>query len=343
MKLKPVIFLLSLLLLSACDRKPEAIGDEIEVSIVAEQKLFEKLEPALNSALARTIYTPQPEPAFKLTYLSPDELNKAAIRPNIIMAGLLGSSDRTSGQVRAMLTPQIIQQVEKGESFLFRKEDPWAENQLLLVMAANDSAGLRQQIAENGDYIYSVLKDNVFKRMHEQLYSSYEKDELGEQLFDSYRWRVRVPHDFFLYRDEPDFNFIMLRRTSPERWLFVRWIDAESSADITEEWVIEQRTYIGKKFYEGDSVVDKYLTSAEVEFAGRRALMLQGLWENNKKIAGGPFRSFTFYDEDTKRIYTVDMAVFAPGMEKEPYIRQLEVMARTFRTEADLIREEPTS
>ena len=90
--------------------------------------------------------------------------------------------------------------------------------------------------------------------------------------------------------------------------------------------------------YERDQIAEHYLFIDETEFAGRRAIELRGLWENEVKVAGGPFKAFAFYDEDTGRAYLVDIAAFAPGQEKEVFIRQLEIMARTFQTAADIQR-----
>ena len=64
------------------------------------------------------------------------------------------------------------------------------------------------------------------------------------------------------------------------------------------------------------------------------AIQLTGVWQNDRETrpAGGPFRSYGFYDLNTQRLYLVDMAVFAPGKKKLPYLRQLDVMAQTFKT-----------
>ena len=45
--------------------------------------------------------------------------------------------------------------------------------------------------------------------------------------------------------------------------------------------------------------------------------------------------NYVFFDEYTNRIYMIDLAVFAPEFvsKKEPFIRQLEVIASTFTTQ----------
>jgi hypothetical protein len=69
-----------------------------------------------------------------------------------------------------------------------------------------------------------------------------------------------------------------------------------------------------------------------VAFAGRRALKISGIWENRTLLVGGPFRTYCFYDQDTGRRYMVDAAVYAAGTEKEPYLRQVDLIIGSFST-----------
>lgn len=50
---------------------------------------------------------------------------------------------------------------------------------------------------------------------------------------------------------------------------------------------------------------------------------------------GGAFVNYAFYDEPTKRIYLIDGMVFAPGFKKREFLRHMEAIAHTFRTQED--------
>ena len=47
---------------------------------------------------------------------------------------------------------------------------------------------------------------------------------------------------------------------------------------------------------------------------------------------GGPFLTYTFYDQESGRVYMIDGMVFAPGYEKREFLRQVEVIAHTFKS-----------
>jgi len=335
-KISFIILICLLLIPVGCQRKKEAVGREVVVTVVADPEVYKQVAPALSAALERIIRTPWPEQHFELVQLPPEQLSKIAVRPSIIMIGLLDKNDKTSKQVRAMLPEGMDEQVRAGKSFVFRREDPWAKNQILLVLAGTNADSLIGQIGANEDYLFNVLRRNLLKRTKNQMFSELEQKDIAEDLLEKYGWQVRVQHDYHLWKEYAHDNFVMLRRTAPERWFFVKWIESTDPSIITREWVLKQRYNIGQKYYEKDTIPDTMMTTREVDFNGRWALELQGLWENNEKLAGGPYKSYTFYDEEMQRIYMLDMAVFAPGRSKEELIRQLEVMARTFQTKSDI-------
>ncbi|MXX58593.1 MAG: DUF4837 family protein [Rhodothermaceae bacterium] len=55
-------------------------------------------------------------------------------------------------------------------------------------------------------------------------------------------------------------------------------------------------------------------------------------WSHISLWHGGTFVSYAFYDEPTRRLYLIDGMVFAPNYSKREFVRQMEVIAYTFRT-----------
>ncbi|MFQ5632578.1 MAG: DUF4837 family protein [bacterium] len=282
------------LLASGCQRIPEAIGSDTGVTVVCDSTIYAAIGPALESALQKEIYTPQPEYLLEIHYLPPEELNKVVVRRNIILAGLLGAEDKISKQVRGMLPAGAIDQVEQQKSFVFRKENPWARKQLLLVLVSTDTSALKDQIAANNDYLFDVMRSHIIEQTKQEMYSQYEQHDVSDDLLAKYHWRVRVQHDYLLWKEESDENFVTLRRTSPERWLFVYWQESANPDSINSDWALAKRNEIGRRFYEFDKVSERYLNTRETEFAGRRAVELRGLWENDKKVAAARLRLLRF-------------------------------------------------
>jgi hypothetical protein len=62
------------------------------------------------------------------------------------------------------------------------------------------------------------------------------------------------------------------------------------------------------------------------EMAGARR-GLHGRWEDGRVSAAGPYRFYEIARGD--RRFQVDLAVFAPGRPKLPYLRELQAIAET--------------
>ena len=190
------------------------------------------------------------------------------------------------------------------------------------------------------------FKKFPMKGFHESLYSaSYEKKDIEGKLLKKYGWVIYVQADFTLAMDKPEDNFVWLRRSpnsDMERWIFVHWMENATPAYLNADSIRIIRNKITRKFYQTSDdqsyvvIGEEYLTTNEVNFKGRYAILTQGLWELNIKGMGGPFINYTFYDEKTKRLYMVDGSIYAPKYYKRNLIQQVDVILQSFMTESEL-------
>ncbi len=325
-------------LLLGCTQKRTGIGADTQLFVVADSTNWVELESSLRAAFERTIRTPQPEIVFEVRWVPPRSWNRYATRKNIVIAGLLESDGQIDTTVANMLAPQVRSKVEDGSAFFFPKEDQWAEEQLLMILASTTLDQLKSKLVENKGQLYGYFEEKLLRETAKEMYERLEQKDLADKFLEKYGWTLRVQHDYILNIERQQNRFIMLRRSLPqrERWLFVHWLEGVDPSIIDAQWAIGRRNKMTKKFYQGDIINEEYTSSRDVEFNGKRALMLEGLWENVPRVIGGPFRNYTFYDDKTGRIYMIDVAVFFPGGKKEPFLRQLDIMAHTFQTAHDL-------
>jgi hypothetical protein len=129
----------------------------------------------------------------------------------------------------------------------------------------------------------------------------------------------------------PDSGFVLLVKDQPNRWFFVYWEDGIAPDRLTDEWCIRKRDEITGRFFGGDRIAPGEVEVSQSEFSGKLAVSMQGLWENSELWSGGPFRSYAFVDVDLDRFFFVDVGIFSPNKDKEPYLRQMDLMAQTFR------------
>lgn len=330
-----------LLVLFGCYRRPTVRGPEYRLFVFAEKEDWEKVEPVLREVFERPILTPQTEYHFYLVYADPEKFSSYLTRKQLLFVSTLESQGAIADLVRRSVSRgDLLEQIQRGEKFLFKRENQWIPKQIILMLVGPSMDTLIAKIRENADFIYNLLYEYQQNMVHQYMYRELENKKLSEELLKKYKWTVRVQHDYFLAREDSANGFVFLRRRYPERWFFVKWIENADPNVISETWYMDLRDSIGVQYYGGDKVNRKFTHGEIVNFLGRRCLRMEGLWENDEKVAGGPLLAYVFYDEGTQRIYVIDCSVFAPGDYKMPYLDQLDVMAKTFQTIVDVQREE---
>jgi hypothetical protein len=325
----------TLVVVISCQREITGTGDENAIIVIADSTDYAFLHDELSRTFEREIPTPWPEKIFELKQVPVRQMKNYLHHPQLLLLGVLGSGGPASNKIREMLTPEVTERIKNGKNYVLKKDDPWGKAQRLLVLCSIHLDTLKQRIAANRDELFELCNQPLLERTKREMYGQFEQKKLAEAMLRKYGWSLRIQHDYHLYKEFPQENFVMLRRLAPERWLFVSWQPLNDPKLITRAAVVEWRNRLGNRFYENDRIVEDELTSRAVDFAGRRALELQGLWENKSKVAGGPFKAWAFYDENTRCAFLIDIAVFAPGKEKIKYLRQLEIMARTFHKKED--------
>ena len=176
------------------------------------------------------------------------------------------------------------------------------------------------------------MTDTTDKRIAKLVYKYGERKDITRQLADDYGWQIRVPFGYRILGAHPDSGFVALVREQPVRWCFVYWEDGVPPDALTEDWVIAKRDEITQRFFDKDRIAPGEVEVFQTDFSGKLAVVLQGLWENQEKWTGGPFKSYAFVDLELDRFFFIDVGVYSPNKQKETYLRQVDLMANTFKT-----------
>jgi len=351
MKLIYLIFaFFSLIFISACDTSNRpAKGLEDEIFVVADSLEYEELRTALESTFEKVIYTPQPEKLFTLKRISVNEIEKYQTRKNIIIIAPLSSNSLASQFIKAIVDTAIKSKIMSNQMSEVMKYNLWAKNQLVVLLTASNMQELEFDILKKSDDLLYAFQKISDERLYESLYNpQYEQKKIEGKFLKEYGWVIYVQADFSLAMNKPADNFVWLRRSpnsDMERWIFVHWINDASPAYLNADSIRVIRNNITKKYYQTSDnqsyvvIGAEYLTTNEVNFKGKYAILTQGLWELNIKGMGGPFINYTFFDEKTKRLYMIDGSIYAPKYYKRNLIQQVDVILQSFMIESELSTE----
>jgi len=337
LKLILSLLVFSLFLLNCEEKKYKSVGQNDEIVVICDKDELQLFQRELKTTFEKEIGTPGIEKFLSLSYSTVDQLNILNRRKNLILISTLSSAGETIQKIKEILGETNVQRVQAGENFFYQIKNAWAYGQILLVFAANTPDELKQRILENKNTLFNIFDDRLNKIARAELYAESEQLKLAREIFDKYGCSMRIQHDYRILAENLDERYFILFRDTPKRWITVSWLETDDPSLISKEWCYQFRNELFAKMEGTEEIDERYTTIEEVDFQGKYALKLIGLYGGKledgwPKVYGGPFRSYFFYQPADKRIYMVDYSVFAPDRGKKDILRQLDIMVRTFYT-----------
>jgi len=316
-------------LLSSCSRRTiTATGESDDLVIVADAEVA----PAALDSLLALVRTELPwlldEPEFKPTVTTPSKAGELLHRRHVVLLGVWGTGEVPD------LAARRIDGLNAGSPAALRiEEDVWAAGQIVGLIVGRDEPDLLAYIRDHRSEILHRLDTAVVDRLARTYRENPDGKAAGAMLAERYGWSASPPTGYDLISGGAAEGFVFLRRTQPDRNLFVFW--REGADPATKDLAVRLRQELTRRYYDGDQIEWRRPFEADtVSFAGRAAVRLSGWWGNDRLLGGGPFRLYCFSVPEQNRLYIVDGSLFAPGMDKVPLMRNLDAIARTFAAPA---------
>lgn len=337
---KILLCFLLLLFIMGCDRyKKMAIGNDGPIYTIVDDSLWAHIEDHIRPLVEKEIRTPQIERIYYFEPIPLSAFKDNHFAKNLMLITTLDRTDKTSQYVKRTLPDTAIQMINRGETYFFPVPDKLAKRQIFMVLAAPDEEKLIEYLQTRGDEIFQALNQAFINRQFDQIYFKAEEKALTKEIFDQYGFSIRVPHSYMILENNPRERVLQLGRTNPFRWITVYWQDGGLTSVLEERWAVTMRHWLSLNYLDGTYVEKRFLTHRVVNWGNRSVYNIRGLWGHPEKTMGGPFSSFYFYDGVTDRTYFIDVTVWAPGQTKNVYLRQMELIASTFFTNENVLRE----
>ena len=346
--------LLTASILSGCNDikyAPAAVGQEGSVIVVIDSLTWTgPVGDALREEIGQPIPTlPAPEPSFglqKFPLLGQSSLNRIKMQKNVLFVSSLDDSTVVTQLISSLFSEDALQAVNDNQGALVVRDDPWRLRQKVAILAAPSASDLVDVIRRSGPQLRDGFNEITRERTELDMFRKGRQLNLEAQLFEKHNFAVKVQHDYQIAVDTT--QFVWLRRIlSSESWrsVFVHYIENGNPAEMSPEWIYDVRDSLTQKDVRGNLngfvEIDRRrpLITENISFLGNFGYETRGLWqmmevnngEKQQAGMGGPFVTYTFYEQESGRIYFVDGMVFAPGYEKREFLRQVEVIAYTFR------------
>jgi len=315
---------------AGCTYEPDSLGDFEKIYVFADSSLFDRVRTNLEQVFDNYVYTPHAEKSFYLELHPFEDLSAYERRRNLLFLIILDKEDAVSRYIQNALSPEVENAIREERIFEIFQENFYAREQMIIILPAVNVEKLRQSLEAYKERIYQKLEAYNFKRMEKIMFLRGEQKTLEEYLTENLGWYIRIQHDYSIVKETDDSNFIWFRRFKPDRNLFVYRFRADTLPE-GDEWLIQLRDSLAVIYFESDRIDREDTYMVRTTFQNRPAVTMIGVWQNDRHLLGGPFKTFAFYDSENKLIYILDISVTAPGERKKPFMDQLEVMAKTFR------------
>ena len=358
-RLLPALLFLSIVAgcSDALSTQPRARGEAETVDVVTDSATWAgPVGEALRAELGRPIPTlPSNQGAFRLRFreLTSRTFGNLKLTPHVVFVAPVDAPGEIGEFIRARVGEGSLEAVRAGRAAAVTlREDLWAQDQLVTIATAASDSALARQILERGPELRAAYERLARERTQSEMFSQLRQTDLEAQLLEAHDFQVGIQHDYVQVQDTAATaaglggEFVRYRRVLSDSWRDFFVFAADSVTAVPDDARLDAITNdLLRQFAEGvydSSYVQlddqRPQTEADAEVAGRPAREQRGFWYMTNDVMGGSYVRYAFVDPATDRLYVYYGMTFAPDrtLDKRKFLRQMEAIAHTFQTAADV-------
>lgn len=326
-----LFFLLMALLLvgaSSCDRsndkprKERSAGGTSEILVVTQNE--EQWEGMIGDTIRAFFLQPQyglpqPEALNKLTHIN-----------------VSGFSDMFKKH-KCLLIVEINPNLDKP--VVETGEDLWAAPQRVMKIVAPDRTSWCQVFNEQKE-AYKVMYDKVERDRIMTVLRPSNDVNITKRIKEKMGFDITIPSGFFIAKDEPDFMWIRKELDKNSFGLFIYTTPYKDTLQLEMNSLVSTRDRMMQKYVPGPTngsfmTTDKFDMPPVVSYISNYptgfAAEMRGLWCLVGDYMAGPFVSYTFPDNATGNLVTLEGYVYYPNHDKRDDLLQMQSILYSVR------------
>ena len=324
------LFLLCLLIFG-CAGKKDSLGTDDEIRVICSKIDEPVIKDYLASVFDDTIYTPAPEPLFKLIFSRPEHYEDLKEYAQVIIAAVNRNSTNPGYRLLKKLLPEGQLNNSEDDNPVLLTRDLHAKDQVYAVINASNKEHLFNYLDKNKCLLRKHY-DEQFKLRGSRFLFNDNQTQIEEKINEDYGWFLKIPWGWEVLRNDDKINFFWMGSEYPYRWMSIKWDNGNNINDGLslgkQIWNFPINHYKSIRFNENRFKLDR------IYFNDYKGWQCSGIWESMDSLdaKGGPFYSYIFYDHHSDRTFHINTLVHNPGKSKAVYIRQMELIAKSFRS-----------
>ena len=326
-----IISILLFIIIFSCENKREALGADNEIRVICSRLDREIITAYLSSIFIDTLYTPEPEPYYNLKFSDPETFSQLKSQSQVIVGALKRDNNSGHQLVKKLLPENQFESTLNGDPIILG-EDVYAKKQLFMIINANSKEHLMDHVEEKRKQFRKIFNDQFIDRQNRFLFGDDRNMKLEDSLKSEYGWTIKIPWGWDRIKNRPDSNFVWLGREMPFQWIGIGW--AKGNVLSNELLVGDYVWKWPKDNYKSIQINTHKFELDKISHGDTFAWRAQGVWEtiSLKESKGGPFRSYLFYDSLNDLTYHLNFLIHHPGDDKTIFMRQMDMIIKTFKT-----------
>ena len=313
-----IICVLSVVLCISCNRPSimtsPSSGRPYEVLVVAEKAYWDSiaghsLARILNSDIS---YLPLHESSFRFMYVDPQHFDGSIKLVRSIIMVKIGNKypkPQMTLQNNAFAAPQCVLTIEAPDEGTFATYVKGKSRQIIAVLTRFEIDSKIASLRKEHSGIVDQAVDSIFKGC-----------------------RVYVPQELHFVKTGSDFLWASTGTPSVSQ-NFVMYSYPIDTDSITASYFIAKRDSVMQRNIPGHAR-GAYVSTERSDLQllpGKDRVEVRGLWRMKGDFMGGPFISQSYINRDRRKVYVVEVFVYAPDRPKGNLIRGLEASLFTLK------------
>lgn len=272
------------------------------------------------------------EATFRFHHFPANKWKNARNYRNLLYVVRWGDGGPLQKEVGSLISDATLDRLVGGGGGIVFLENPYFQNQLLIVAVCTDRNGLISLLNSKQDEVRGLFTEHNDRRMIGDARLRGIHDEARERYRSNFGFSFEIPVTYRENQVRPGgFDGVEWIRNDPTRGFSVAWrsVPDPTAALADRELLADLRRELGAKLHD-EELFDATFVWSDTELAGLPAVMLEGSWSSNKVDVGGAFWSYFVPDRVNGRIFCIDLLVYAPDRPKMDFFRRMRAVAQTF-------------
>jgi len=305
------ISILFIIVFFSCNSLEDSRGDYNEIIILASSEDKKYLYSKINNIFNSFIYTPKIEYQYSVNWVDPLDFEHYLNYRNLLFVSLNEPSDSTIDK----LNSRFVNQYNKN---IFALNNVYSKKQSIIFFVSKDTIELNYNISQYEDWIKKEFDINIENHLYTNMYRHGRNSDIEKLILDYYNMEIQLQNSYMIVEnDSIEQNFTWIGRVYPYRWIAFFKLNNIDKIKLWEEFEI-----IVENNMENVSISKYY---KNMLFESDDIIKLQGLFEEENSLSGGPFIAYAKLNEFDQVESIVAGFTSNPGKKKNSLIKELEI------------------